>query len=90
MRRQNHISAAPKAIPIRGPTTTPAIQTLLFGDEFGAVVCSVGCGRLELERMTLVEVVEVVAELDDFGTADVAPTYALSTKTPDFDNLGTY
>lgn len=86
LRRQNHISVAPKAIPIRGPTTTPAIQLLLFGDELG-VDCPVDCGVLDLEEATLVK---VVAMLDDIGTADVAPMNAFSTKTLALDGLGTY
>jgi hypothetical protein len=81
------MSAAPKAIPIRGPTTTPEIQVLLFDDELGVDVCSVECGVLAPDDATLVN---VVAMLEDTGTADVAPMDALSTKRPGFDRLGSY
>lgn len=87
MRRQNHISAAPKAIPTTGPTTTPEIQALLFDDELGADACAVDCGVLELEETTLVE---VVAMLEDVGAADVTPMDAFSTKILGLDSSQTY
>lgn len=87
LRTQNHISAAPKAMPISGPTTTPEIQVLFFDDGIGVDVRSVDCGVLGLEEMTLVE---VVAMLEDVGTAEAVPMDTFSTKTLVFFSLGTY
>jgi hypothetical protein len=90
------MSAAPKAIPTMGPTTTPEIQVLLFNEEIGVDICCVGCGVLELKEATVPEVVAplevatVVAILDDVGTADVAPMNTFSTKIVGYDSLGSY
>jgi hypothetical protein len=54
---------------MRGPTTTPAIQVLLFADKLEGGVWSVDCGAFELDEALLVE---VVAILVDIGTVLVA------------------
>jgi hypothetical protein len=76
LRRQNHISAAPKAKPTMGPMTTPAIQVLLFDGGLRVDGCSVGRDVLEVEEEELEIGVEAVATLEDVGTADVEPLYA--------------
>lgn len=84
-RRQNHISTAPKAMPTTGPTTTPAIQALLFEGVLGSVVTdSVDCGVLEFRVVALVE---VAAMLEDVDAVDVVPKNTVSTRTFDFGKL---
>jgi hypothetical protein len=56
LRRQNHISAAPKAKPTMGPMTTPEIQVLLFDGGLGVDDCSVGRGVLEIEEEEELEI----------------------------------
>lgn len=70
-----------------GPTTTPAIQVLLFDGGLGVDDCSVDCGVLGLDGVTLAELVEM---LENVGVADVAPMEAISTKTLISFSLETY
>jgi hypothetical protein len=58
-------------MPMIGPTTTPAIQVLLFA----GVLDSEGCGVLVLDDETLDEVAAMLAEC---GTAEVVPGSALA------------
>lgn len=62
---------------------------MLLDDGLGVDVCGVGCGALELEEATLLVLVavlvEVVAMLEDVGTADVVPMDAVSTQILGFD-----
>jgi hypothetical protein len=74
LRRQNHINAAPNAIPTRGPATTPAIQVLPFDDGPELGVGSVGDEVLEIGGL----VVDTMAMLEEVGTADVAPIHTVS------------
>jgi hypothetical protein len=62
-------------MPTRGPTITPAIQVLLFDDGLGGGVRFVGCGVYVLDEALLEE---VVAMLEEVGTADVAPVHTLA------------
>jgi hypothetical protein len=75
LRRQNHINAAPIAIPTRGPTTTPTIQVLPLDDGSKLDVGPVGDDVMEFDEV----LVDMIAMLDEAGTADVAPMDTVST-----------
>jgi hypothetical protein len=80
---------APKAMPTRGPITTPAIQALLFRAGSGAMLVAAGAGVVLVEA-----VVEVLAVVEDAVGAEVAdelvPMDALSTKIFGLEILDTY
>lgn len=94
MRKQNHIIAAPKAIPTTGPMTTPEIQMLLFDDGIGVDVCDVGCDAPGFEKSTLVVLVMtlagVVTMLEDVVITDMAPEDVFSIIRLELDVLKTY
>lgn len=77
LRRQNHISAAPSAIPTIGPITTPKIQVLRADDELGAAAWFVYCGAVELDELILAG---AIVRLENVEWVELGPANALDTK----------
>lgn len=78
LRKQYHASAAPTAMPTRGPATTPAIHVLFCEDATETGANSVGCGApgLELDETIFVR---VVMGLEDAEVVAVEPEEIVST-----------
>lgn len=80
------MSAAPKAMPIIGPITTPAIQAWLFDAGFGMDVIFVTvAGAVALALKGTVEVSEV-----GFAIEEAVPINVVSKKIVSSCRLATY